>query len=345
MPMSDGTNRLQKICFTFGGTFFRFAINPDSYTHQKPHRIAAIKTKSKIVLQDFQDDISTITIAGTTGWNPTGDKEDKGIAKIKEMKKFLQEYSTAGGNGAVAPDDFYFWNFTNDEYYVVALSPEGVTFTQSADSPLLTRYEIKFIVIREATKSEEFVQPILGNPVPTITPYTGKIGTSGLVYTANDPNTHYSGTVGTTGLTFNSANPNKYYSGGIPKDGLTYNPTYPNTYTGNVGNNGLVYNPTYPQTYSGVIGTDGLKYVATAPQTYSGQIDTSGLIYSPSYPQGYAPSVATGGTGSESNFSPYSIPLSSSVAINPQAPSQTAYYFGFTGLGLNIGYYGRSYQL
>jgi hypothetical protein len=343
MSMSDGKIDYMKICFQFGDRVFRFAINPDSYVHSKPHRTAVVKTKSKIYVQDFQDDIHTIKISGTTGWNPTGDKEDRGIAKIKEMKQFLQDFSTAGGNGGVAPEDFYFWNFTNEEYYVVALSPEGITFTQSADSPLLTRYEIKFIVLREASKSEEYILPIMGNPAPTITPYTGKIGTSGLVYTPYDPNIHNIGTVSTKGLVYSSSNPNKYYSGGVAKDGLTYNPSYPSAYTGNVGTNGLVYNPTYPQTYAGVVSTNGLKYVATYPQNSSGQIDSSGLVYTPSYPQGYAPNVATGGTGSDSNFSPYAVSLSNTVAINPQAPSQTAYYYGFTGLGLNIGYYGRGY--
>lgn len=168
--MADGATRLRKIAFMVGGRIFRFAINPDSYTHAKPHRTTAVKTKSRIVIEDFQSDIPTITIKGTTGFNPTGVASDRGIAKIREMKEFLEDYAEMGGNGNTADEDFLFLNFTNDEYYVVHLSPEGVTYTQDANQPLMYRYEIKFTVLRKAWEpsEDEVMEPEIGNRFPSL---------------------------------------------------------------------------------------------------------------------------------------------------------------------------------
>lgn len=170
MPISDGKTRLKKIMFQVGNKYFRFAINPENYVHAKPHRTAVIKTKSRIVIEDFQEDVPTITISGTTGFNPTGIATDRGIAKIKEMKKFLEDYARQGGSGNQGTDEFFFHNFTNDESYVVHLSPEGVSYTQDANSPLLYQYSIKLVVLREANQpaDEDIVNPEIGNKNPTI---------------------------------------------------------------------------------------------------------------------------------------------------------------------------------
>lgn len=171
MPMSDGISTLKRIEFKIGNKSFKFAINPESYTHSKPHRTTAVKTKSRIVVEDFQSDISTITIAGSTGFNPTGKKADRGINKIKEMKAYLEDFAKMGGNGKTAAEDFYFYNYTNDEYFVVALSAEGVTFTQDVNSPLTYRYEIKFVLLRKASEvnEEDIMSPEIGNKLPSIT--------------------------------------------------------------------------------------------------------------------------------------------------------------------------------
>lgn len=199
MPMSDGKNRLHKIAFQIGSTFFRFAINPDNMQDQRPHRTTAVKTKSRIVIEDFQSDIHTITISGSTGFNPTGKTEDRGIAKIKALKQFLQDFSEQGGNGSTPVEDLYFHNFTNDESWVVVLDPTGVTYTQDVSSPLTYRYEIKFIVLRPANQpaDTDIVNPVIGGnppvypgiggpqnadptqsnkPTPTAPPYVGTNG-------------------------------------------------------------------------------------------------------------------------------------------------------------------------
>lgn len=163
MSMADGENRLQKIAFKLGDKFYRFRINPENYRHSKPHRVTTVKTKSRIVVEDFGEDIQTITFSGTTG-------NDKGMAKIKEMKKFLEGYANRGGNGSRSETELYFHNFTNDEHYVVHLTPEGVTYTQDANQPLLHTYSISLFVLRRANEppEDEVIEPTIGNDIPSI---------------------------------------------------------------------------------------------------------------------------------------------------------------------------------
>lgn len=167
MAMSDGNNKLAKILFQVGTKEFRFAINPENYTHKKPHRTATLKTKSRIVVEDFQSDIETINIKGTTGFNPTGKKKDRGFRKIKEMKSFIEDYAESGGAGGDL-QEFYFHNFTNDESFVVHLAPEGVSYTQDVESPLTFKYDINLVVLRKAGEPSDYdiVKPEIGNENP-----------------------------------------------------------------------------------------------------------------------------------------------------------------------------------
>lgn len=168
MTISDGITELKRIAFQIGDKFFRFAVNPENMVYTRPHRTTAIKTKSRIIIDDFGSDIPTVTIGGTTGFNPTGKAEDRGIAKIKELKEYVQAYADMGGNGNTPTEEFYFHDFTNDESYAVHLSPEGVTYTQDVNSPLIHRYQIKFIILRRAVDptSEDIVKPTIGNRYP-----------------------------------------------------------------------------------------------------------------------------------------------------------------------------------
>jgi hypothetical protein len=168
--MSDGKGTLKKIAFQIGSTFFRFAINPQNLRYSRPHRTTAVKTKSRIVIEDFQDDIPTITISGTMGFNPTGKAADRGSAKMKELKEFLNDYSQMGGNGNTNVEDFIFHDFTNDESWVVTLGPEGFDVTQDVSQPLLHTYEIKLIILRDAAlpADDQVVNPEIGNPYPSI---------------------------------------------------------------------------------------------------------------------------------------------------------------------------------
>jgi hypothetical protein len=170
MPMSDGLNTLHKIAFQIGDDLFKFAINPESITNPRPHRVVTTKTKSRIVVSDFQSDIPTFVISGTTGFNPTGKADDRGIAKIKRLKLLIENYAEMGGDGSQPPVDFIFYDFTNDASWIVHLAPEGVTYSQDVSNPLLHRYEIKFTVLRQAAEpaEEDKINPEIGNRFPSI---------------------------------------------------------------------------------------------------------------------------------------------------------------------------------
>jgi len=275
MGMSDGKTVLTKIAFQVGNRFFRFAINPENMTFARPHRTTALKTKSRIVIEDFQSDIPTYTISGTTGFNPTGKASDRGIAKIKEMKSFLEDYAETGGNGKKSADDFYFHNFTNDESFIVHLAPEGVTYTQDVNAPLMYRYEIKFVVLRKSTDpaDDDVVAPEIGNRYPT---------------------------VGGGGSSSSGGNPNQRPDTDI-----------------NIGGGGLVWRPSplFPPLGGNSGSGSGGKYDPS-----SGNDD----IYNKGDGGNYVP-----GTGRD--------------PVNPQRPSGVSYDYGMSGLGYNIGYYGRWY--
>lgn len=251
MGMADGRGgRLQKIQFQVGDRRFLFAINPENYTHKKPHRTTAIKTKSRIVIEDFQNDIEEIVIKGTTGFNPTGTKGSRGINKIREMKQFLEDYAQAGGNGDKSPQDFYFYNHTNKESYIVHLSSEGVSFSQDVASPLTFKYEISFNVLRKAGQPSEddIISPDIGNRDPSTPNYETKpdIG-MGDKPDLDDNNGVTDDTGGGQFLPGNGYNP----SGGLPTlPGFTpsispfntrgaVNPQAPSKTSSAVGSNGL----------------------------------------------------------------------------------------------------------
>ncbi|AXH71136.1 hypothetical protein BSP38_094 [Bacillus phage BSP38] len=236
MPISDGKNTLRKIAFQHGTKFFRFAINPETYVFANPHRTTALKTKSRIVIEDFQNDVPTITIAGTTGFNPTGREADRGINKIKEMKQYLKAYGEMGGNGQTSEEDFYFHDFTNDESYVVHLGAEGVTYSQDVNSPLTHRYEIKFVVLRKASepKDEDVVDPEIGNRFPSISDGTGDLSPD---LFADDPLDPYDPSSGNPDV-YNGGNSGVYIP---PQDLEPINPQAPSPSAYGYGMSGLGY--------------------------------------------------------------------------------------------------------
>ncbi|QIA28508.1 hypothetical protein [Phage f2b1] len=250
MPMADGVNSLQKIAFQVGGKIFRFAINPDSMQQSRPHRSTVIKTKSRIVVEDFGADVATVTISGTTGYNPTGAASDRGVRKIAELKQFLKDYEDAGGNGDKSTEDFYFHDFTNGEYFVVHLSSEGVTYSQDANSPLTHRYEIKFAILRNAgdPPDDEVVSPEIGNRFPTLPNGSGGLG--GVDY----------GSGGNSGVGSGVKDSNGKTDDDEPYDPSSGNDNIYNKGTTDQGYDATPVNPQSPSPSSYSYGTTGLGY-------------------------------------------------------------------------------------
>jgi hypothetical protein len=237
MPMSDGKGTLRKIAFQVGNKFFRFAINPDNIVYARPHRATAVKTKSRIVIEDFQSDIPTVTISGTTGMNPTGRAADKGIQKIKEMKEYIMAYAEMGGNGSKAADDLFFHDFTNDESYVVHLSSDGVSYTQDANSPLTHRYDIKFTILRGANEpsDDEVIDPEIGNRFPSLP--RGPGGPQSPDFDDDTIVRPYDPSSGNDNI-YNEGTGGQYWA---PHDGEAINPQAPSPQSYNHGMTGLGY--------------------------------------------------------------------------------------------------------
>ncbi|AIW03317.1 hypothetical protein CPT_Mater160 [Bacillus phage Mater] len=250
MTMANGKAALRKIAFQVGDRFFRFAINPDTMVYSRPHRATTVKTKSRIVVEDFGSDIATVTIGGTTGYNPTGVSSDRGVQKIRELKDYLMAYADMGANGNKSSEDFYFHDFTNKEHYVVHLSSEGVNYTQDANSPLTHRYDIKFTILRKASDppDDQVVSPEIGNRFPTLPTgpggFTGGQGTG--TSTGNNPSN--SG----VGSGAQDSNGNK-------SDDKPYDPTSGNDKIYNKGTEAPI-NPQAPSPNAYNYGQTGLGY-------------------------------------------------------------------------------------
>lgn len=143
MPQMDGKNQLERMEFAYSGGSYKFNINPQNMTMTQPHRSSVIKTQSTYVIDDFNDDVQTIRIAGTTGGLRMG-----GESAIMSMWKFLDGYSNQTPSYGQAPrEPLTFYNHTENYAFSVVLAPEGYEISRSVDSPLNWNYEINLIVI------------------------------------------------------------------------------------------------------------------------------------------------------------------------------------------------------
>lgn len=143
MSQSDGTHTLSRLEFSYSGGDYKFNINPQSITMTQPHRVSVLKTQSSYVLDDFNDDVQTISISGTTGGPRL-----KGESAIMNLWKFLDSYANQQPNYGQAPrEPLTFYNHTENYSFSTVLSPEGYTISRSVNKPLSWDYEINLIVL------------------------------------------------------------------------------------------------------------------------------------------------------------------------------------------------------
>lgn len=118
-------------------------------TMSQPHRSSVIKTQSTYVIDDFNDDVQSLRIAGTTGGLRMG-----GESAIMSMWKFLDGYSNQSPSYGQAPrEPLTFYNHTENYAFSVVFAPEGYEISKSVDSPLNWNYEINLVVIGYAGSS------------------------------------------------------------------------------------------------------------------------------------------------------------------------------------------------
>lgn len=149
MAIADGYHALSRVAFrqtdVNGNTIstFNFAINPQNIQEQVQTRTSYMNTAQWGTVQELGTGERTITISGTTGW-----RHGHGFEDYKKLRAFLSSYSDARMEPTTTQSLRYleFWNYTDDYYYEVALSPNGFSFTQDVSEPILARYSITMIV-------------------------------------------------------------------------------------------------------------------------------------------------------------------------------------------------------
>lgn len=166
MPQEYGGKKLQRMMLrTSDGKIYRFKINPTNYQITYGQRTATYKTRTQAVIEDYGTDLPLIQFSGTTGLRK--DSEGKtGADRLFELRDFIRNYAVSGHAEGGSNKELYFYNFTDDESFVVHLSQEGLNISRDATQPLLYTYTISLIVIREAGKpsDNEVITPSTGNP-------------------------------------------------------------------------------------------------------------------------------------------------------------------------------------
>lgn len=183
MGQSDGMGgTLRRIALKVGDSgWYNFRVNPAQYNHSKPQRVTIFKTKSNIITEDFGKDIETIQFSGTTGFRRDSNGKT-GKDRLMELEAFIDSYANQGGNGNRSKTEMTFYNFTDEQYFIVHLAPEGLKVERSVDQPLLYTYTLSLVVLRDAGAPSERdkANPEIGNAKPSV-----GTSTSGDFRTAN----------------------------------------------------------------------------------------------------------------------------------------------------------------
>lgn len=166
MPQEYGGRKLQRIMLkTSDGKTYRFKINPTNYQITYGQRTATYKTRTQAVIEDYGTDLPIIQFSGITGLRKDSNGKT-GADRLFELRDFIRNYAISGHAEGGSNKELYFYNFTDDESFVVHLSQEGLNIARDATQPLLYTYTISLIVIREAGKpsNNEIITPATGNP-------------------------------------------------------------------------------------------------------------------------------------------------------------------------------------
>lgn len=175
MPQADGKHQISRFVLHFpdegDNGWYRFKVNPENYTYEKPQRSTILKTKSDIVVEDYGKDIEVINFSGTTGFRSIkeGNKTKNGKDKLDDLVKLVDKYAKSGGSGNRQQKNIIFYNMTDGVYKKVHLAPQGIKIARSVNEPLLFRYDITLMVLGEAFEPDRnsISDPEFGNLTPS----------------------------------------------------------------------------------------------------------------------------------------------------------------------------------
>lgn len=181
MAIADGYHRLSRVALkkvdVNGNVIdtFNFAINPQNIQEQVAARTSYINTAHWGSVQELGTGEHTITISGTTGW-----RQGLGFEDYKKLRRFLTDYTDSRMDPTTTSNLRYleFWNYTDDYYFVVAISPNGYSFTQDVSEPILARYSITMIIRGDldTASTEDKSQTLITDP------YANNSGQSNMYY-------------------------------------------------------------------------------------------------------------------------------------------------------------------
>lgn len=148
--ISDGKNKLKRIEFEFGGTSYKFALNPEEYLQSEPNRINVTQTKAGGWVDAFGGGVQTISFKGSTGFKNGTSDGGNGFAKFKELRDFIRNiyFGISPGTEITTDRELIFHNYTDGEHWIVV--PKQFDLHKSVARPLLYMYEIQLVCVRSA---------------------------------------------------------------------------------------------------------------------------------------------------------------------------------------------------
>lgn len=147
MPQADYINSKKnyRMEFRYGKKSFKFSINPEEYTLEEGSRSLVTQTKAGAWIDDFGGALPKIYMSGHTG------VKSGGFKKFKALRDFIRTYTNDNRMAGTVTEEMYFYNYTDEDYFVVHVEPSGFKLSRSASRPLLYQYEINLIVLRKAS--------------------------------------------------------------------------------------------------------------------------------------------------------------------------------------------------
>lgn len=164
IQQADGNYGTARVEFAYADQHYNFRLNPQNITTTTPHRTTVVKTQSQYVVEDFNDDVQTVVISGTTG-GPTG--RFKGYDSIINLWNFLDAYANANVSYGQKPKEYLtFYNHTDGYAWTTVLGPAGYKIERDVSHPLMWNYEINLVVLGMAGNTIDNSQ-ISGGEVST----------------------------------------------------------------------------------------------------------------------------------------------------------------------------------
>lgn len=143
------------VAFQWGSKYVQLAINPQQYEYSSPQRTSTFKTQSNVVVENFGQDLRTITFSGNTGAKEQGSGTSRmnGEQRFQALKDIIVGYQQASDNGSVPTDELIFYNNMdiNQPSYTVNIAPQGFQYSRDSDNPLLYNYAVSLLVIKPAS--------------------------------------------------------------------------------------------------------------------------------------------------------------------------------------------------